>query len=327
MKGRDPRAVFAEIQNRVSAAGVSPRQLSKLKSIEIITKKKHSEKVSVSKIWTVWAVIVAITSGTFFYFGLHTTEGFSSLWFYVENINPRSELCTLDVPAPVQNAFMPPVDCNICRNLTHVEKISNTTPQEFESRYAYKGIPVVVTDAMTNWTAPEVFNFTFFKSLYSYEGLQQECQFFPYQTEFKNLSEVFTMEIDRALMQGESHPWYVGWSNCDPLVANILRKYYSRPYFLPENSEGSTLDWIFIGTPGYGANMHIDHVLYPSWQAQIKGRKLWTLEPVPECFAECRTLEVTVESGEIIVLDTNIWYHKTLIVGNEMSITIGSEYD
>lgn len=28
-----------------------------------------------------------------------------------------------------------------------------------------------------------------------------------------------------------------------------------------------------------------------------------------------------------VVLDTNKWYHKTLIVGNEISITIGSEFD
>ncbi|XP_013787260.1 uncharacterized protein LOC106471216 [Limulus polyphemus] len=326
-KGRDPHAVFAEIQNRVTAAGVSSRQLSKLKSIKILTKKKHSKKVSISNTWRVWAVIAAITSGVFLYFGLHTREGFSRLWFYLENTNPSNEFCTLDVPALVQNAFMPPVDCNICRNLTRVEKISKITPLEFESRFAYKGVPVVITDAMTNWTAPEVFNFTFFKSLYSFEGLQHECQFFPYQTEFKNLSEVFTMNMERALMLDKSNPWYVGWSNCDPIVSSTLRKYYNRPYFLPEDSEGSTLDWIFIGAPGYGANMHIDHVVYPSWQAQIKGRKLWTLEPAPECFTECRTLEVTIETGEIFVLDTNMWYHKTLIVGDEMSITIGSEYD
>jgi len=28
-----------------------------------------------------------------------------------------------------------------------------------------------------------------------------------------------------------------------------------------------------------------------------------------------------------VVLDTNRWYHQTLIVSDEMSITIGAEYD
>jgi hypothetical protein len=31
--------------------------------------------------------------------------------------------------------------------------------------------------------------------------------------------------------------------------------------------------------------------------------------------------------SHIVVLDTNIWYHKTNVVSEEISITIGSEYD
>ena len=30
----------------------------------------------------------------------------------------------------------------------------------------------------------------------------------------------------------------------------------------------SRLDWIFMGTPGYGAEMHIDDVQNPSWQGK-----------------------------------------------------------
>ncbi|CAG2119147.1 unnamed protein product, partial [Medioppia subpectinata] len=71
----------------------------------------------------------------------------------------------------------------------------------------------------------------------------------------------------------------------------------------------------------------IDHVGHPSWQAQVKGAKKWILEPPPECYTTCQVLEVIVNSGEIIVLDTNQWYHQTFIVGQQISITIGSEYD
>ena len=65
-------------------------------------------------------------------------------------------------------------------------------------------------------------------------------------------------------------PWYVGWANCDNEAAEILHEYYKRPSFLPENSESGSRDWIFIGTPGYGAPLHIDNVKYPSWQAQVR---------------------------------------------------------
>jgi hypothetical protein len=40
-------------------------------------------------------------------------------------------------------------------------------------------------------------------------------------------------------------------------------------------------------------------VEHPSWQAQLRGRKKWTLEPPPECYYQCGRLEVTVEPGEI----------------------------
>ena len=49
----------------------------------------------------------------------------------------------------------------------------------------------------------------------------------------------------------------------------MLQEYYTRPSFLPEDSTDGSRDWIFIGTPGWGAPSHIDNVKYPSWQAQV----------------------------------------------------------
>jgi hypothetical protein len=48
-----------------------------------------------------------------------------------------------------------------------------------------------------------------------------------------------------------------------------LKEYYSAPSFLPEDAEAGSRDWIFIGTPGYGAPFHLDNVKFPSWQAQV----------------------------------------------------------
>lgn len=76
-------------------------------------------------------------------------------------------------------------------------------------RYAYSGRPVVVVDATINWTATEVFSFPFFKSLY--DGVDADCQFFPYRTEFKSLQDVLDMGTDRSLLERGTEPWYVGW--------------------------------------------------------------------------------------------------------------------
>ncbi|XP_038662786.1 uncharacterized protein LOC119971389 isoform X3 [Scyliorhinus canicula] len=116
-------------------------------------------------------------------------------------------------------------------------------------------------------------------------------------------------------------------SNCDSSAASVLRQHYKRPYFIPAISESSKMDWIFMGVPGHGAHMHIDDVDNPSWQAQIRGIKHWKLEPPAECYYECSSLEAIVYPGQIIVLDTNKWFHETHILGEDLSITIGSEYD
>lgn len=73
--------------------------------------------------------------------------------------------------------------------------------------------------------------------------------------------------------------------------------------------------------------MHIDDVQYPSWQGQIKGVKKWTFKPPPECIFSCKTLYVDVHPGDILTFDSNIWYHATEIISDDISLTIGSEYD
>lgn len=127
-------------------------------------------------------------------------------------------------------------------------------------RYAYNGRPVIIKDALSNWTAMEIFSYEWFRDLYTQDfssiRRSRRCQFFPYKTEFRSLNEALSMNDERR----SSRPWYFGWSNCDSETADVLRHHYSRPYFLPERSESSRTDWIFMGTAGLGAHMHVRNV-------------------------------------------------------------------
>ena len=95
-----------------------------------------------------------------------------------------------------------------------------------------------------------------------------DCQFFAWddfgKQDFVDVASVFEMQQQLA---SNTTSWYVGWSNCDSEAAEVLRDYYTTPTFLPSSKRG--MDWIFIGTPGYGAPFHIDNVRLPSWQAQV----------------------------------------------------------
>lgn len=289
---------------------------------------------------------------------------FIKQWMYFNEFTDLTqEECAVILPDYFNSITRPIDDCSMCQNLTEIKRIKNISKEEFLEKYAYTAVPVVITDAITEWSALNVINFDFLKNLYSnleereYRNRQSKleiheekssailktfnyiieedkqrsdskitCQFFPYKTKFKNLQQVFEMPLDE---NGKSvEPWYVGWSNCNNYASKVLRQHYERPYFLPDESEMSRLDWIFMGTPGYGAAIHIDDVNNPSWQAQISGIKHWTFRPPAECLHKCPfNLYADVYPGDIIVFDSNRWFHSTLIIGNDISLTIGSEYD
>ncbi|XP_065065803.1 bifunctional arginine demethylase and lysyl-hydroxylase psr-1-like isoform X2 [Rhopilema esculentum] len=239
----------------------------------------------------------------------------------------EDEYCLVDHTLTSLEISRPLINCSMCKDLHHIPNVTSITKREFRQKFAYTGIPLLITNATTNWTAFKVFDFGFLKKLYNStkaedsEELNEGCQFFPYRTDFTSLREFFAMDEKRAsLLQDQ-------WSNCNYKVMNIIRKHYNRPEFIPDDSESSSLDWIFVGGHGKGAQMHIDYVGRPSWQAQISGKKTWTLVPPPECEAVCRSLAITVNKGDILAIDSNKWFHSTYIHPGEISITIGSEYD
>lgn len=344
-KEQDPLVAFQKVREKALSLGLTADQLNSLQSVRSL-KAPRAVKAKTWKtvdwdeaiLYGIKALLVLtclclLLSISFLLEWPLTKRQYLEKYFQYYDQDIDREPCIIEWNDKVIDFVRPPVDCSICKGISRVEKVANISPEEFEEKWAYSGTPVVITDAMTNWTATETFSFEFFKSIYGEDSpairnQDQKCQFFPYKSDFGNLAEVFNMSVERAQLKDGAKPWYIGWSNCDSTAANILRQHYQKPYFLPRIAESSKTDWIFMGSPGYGAHMHIDNVVLPSWQAQVTGTKLWTLEPSPECYHVCESsVEVVVNPGEIIVLDTNRWFHSTLIKGDEMSITIGSEYD
>jgi len=240
-----------------------------------------------------------------------------------------SSKCMLYNNFIIKEITRPILDCNFCSKNVEPITFENLTKELF-SHLAYSSKPVLVRHGCEKWDALTVFSFKFFRDLYLtkpelLKTVEDECQFFSFNTTFLTLEDVFNMPATAVTFQ--DGPWYIGWSNCNPEIASELRQHYKRPEFLPDNSEASAIDWIFMGGAGKGASMHIDYVHRPSWQAQISGKKTWTLVPPPECEAVCSTIRIDVNKGDIVLIDTNKWYHDTFIHPGEMSITIGSEYD
>ncbi|CAH0407209.1 unnamed protein product [Chilo suppressalis] len=310
----DKRSKAAEyklqrILNKIETLKISDSYLSQIK---FPGKEKRSSKKITNYVKVYSGICVVLV-------------GVTVKWFY-DDITSKS--CLVEVPSSSKSLFRPPEDCSMCIGVDDVVRLANISAEEFEQHYAYSATPVIVTDATQEWKAIKEFDFNFFADFYRNVkmGTQtNDCFFFAYKSGLHSLQEVFDMDEARANLSGA--PWYVGWSTCYSEESRQLRAFYRRPYFLPRTAESDTLDWLFMGGPGQGAHMHVDSVRHKSWQAQVRGRKQWQLAPPPECLYACERIQFTVEPGEILVVDTNRWYHKTNVLPGDLSITIGAEYD
>uniref|UniRef100_A0A6V7M8L3 Uncharacterized protein n=1 Tax=Bracon brevicornis TaxID=1563983 RepID=A0A6V7M8L3_9HYME len=70
----------------------------------------------------------------------------------------------------------------------------------------------------------------------------------------------------------------------------------------------------------------MDYIPRLMWQGQLIGDKIWTVAPTPECDKICNTFSFSVNSGDIILLDTRLWYHGTYVQNRQLSLTVTSEY-
>ena len=124
--------------------------------------------------------------------------------------------CALDTSIFLTEIGRPLVNCDMCRNLQEVPTERNITIEDFRSKYAYSSVPVLIKDATRDWTAMSTFSFDYFKELYqttegALQSVEDECQFFPYKTEFDTLADVFNISDKRATFQEGEKPWYIGW--------------------------------------------------------------------------------------------------------------------
>ena len=110
----------------------------------------------------------------------------------------------------------PRFDCSACAGLKEFPVVKDLSKDEFLEKYAYTTVPVLIKDATRNWTAMETFSFEYFQKIYTQNretllSVEEECQFFAYNTEFDTLEQVLAMPRSRASYKDGEKPWYVGW--------------------------------------------------------------------------------------------------------------------
>jgi len=222
-----------------------------------------------------------------------------------------------------------PMECT-CKDVEEIDDISmaEMTPQVFKDKYLRTNRPVIVRNVSLDWEAMKVLDFSWLKAEYTKtEDILQydadNCFFKCYKTEeFPNLASVFQMSEER-VSDVMASPWYVGWSVCHPPVLREIDKLIKIPSFLSDLDRLGNM-WIFVGSPGFGAHLHLDDDLeLPTWQAQISGAKTWYLQPPPECAKVCKgEIQADLHPGDLIIVNTNFWLHKTSVLDQGVSLVV-----
>lgn len=139
---------------------------------------------------------------------------------------------------------------------------------------------------------------------------------------------------------------------CSFLVQNDKKRYKSTLERLPvvDVSGGRwTYEdalWIFFGRNGTGEMAgrpeHTDSVSHSgTWHYQLSGSKTWLLRPSSKLLALWKAmpseerpswtgltrLTVTCQQGDVLVIDTKMWFHQTVIPGqNEPSVSYARDF-
>ncbi|MEH2405968.1 cupin-like domain-containing protein [Nostoc sp.] len=225
-----------------------------------------------------------------------------------------------------------------------VERRSNLSYDEFVKEYAFVGKPVIITDAMKDWTAMTKWTFDFFRSKYGAitvnvkedstenQGATTIADYINYMTTGNSdrrfyLANWVISDYSELLKDYKEPIYFPNW--LQRLPKKLLRKY---DFDHPD---------VFIGHQDTSIGLHKDHLYGSAWLGMIRGRKqIIFFTPDQEEFlydgkvdvfnpdikkyplyAKTNPVEVILEPGEIIYIPSGWWHH---VKNLENSIAIGS---
>lgn len=134
-KGKEPEDLFLEILRKCEKLGVSPDDFAELSAVRKLKPKNNNNFGGERFFFFFLSSFILICAAVIGIGSQPLTLFFARIWFYFRGYDIESEMCVLDMPSEVQNIFMPPFDCSVCRNLTEIERVTNISPEDFENRY------------------------------------------------------------------------------------------------------------------------------------------------------------------------------------------------
>ncbi|KAL3171981.1 hypothetical protein MRX96_043663 [Rhipicephalus microplus] len=129
--------------------------------------------------------------------------------------------------------------------------------------------------------------------------------------------------------QVDDRYFQISWALASPPAARILRKVFSRPYFVQNVSEVSLQRFLLIDGPDAPSYYLPDADFSSSWLVQVEGSRLVVLEPSELCIRSCRQVSVLLKPNDVLYFSDTLSKARSVPahIGDMPSITyMGSFY-
>lgn len=190
-----------------------------------------------------------------------------------------------------------------------VERRKNLSVEEFRTRYAIPGVPVLLEGLADDWPARSLWTFDFFRE--NYGGIDVTV----YASERKTNPRIMKLASYLEYMESteDELPDYLSrW--CFPTIFPELAAQYRRPPHFPCWTDQlppevrPTWKWLYMGPPRSGSALHRDFMGTSAWNVLFEGEKEWRFyAPGPEA-AEGEALCCVQRPGDIIFTPSHWWH-------------------
>lgn len=220
-------------------------------------------------------------------------------------------------------------DLDAHNTLGVVERRKNISVEEFWSRYARPGVPVLLEGLAEEWPARSLWTFDFFKQNYGSKDVTV------YAGGRKTTSRIMKLGSYLEYMENtqDEIPDYLSRWCFSSSFPELGAQYRRPPHFpcwtdrLPREIRPAW-KWLYMGPAGSGSAMHADFMGTAAWNMLFAGQKEWRFYPPdqrsqvyagevdafrPDCvkfplFSEAEGLACVQRPGDIIYTPSNWWH-------------------
>ncbi|XP_063931479.1 uncharacterized protein LOC135143527 [Zophobas morio] len=156
--------------------------------------------------------------------------------------------------------------------ISNVDFRSNITKEQFLEHYESKGLPVVLTDVVTTWSAYRT---------WTKEYLMTLCGNRLFTAGSVSLSLADFFKISETIGDNSLYIFDKRFGEkVTELVADyVVPDYFSEDLFSVLGKNRPDYRWLVIGGRYSGSTFHIDPIATSAWNAVIRGKKKWILFP------------------------------------------------